>query len=175
MVSVSLNSQLMHCRVNDGRRDLLPQASRTVAVVLAIVQVLEVVVLELLFQRKIIKLPSESKLSVNLFLTDAKVLHIEETDMLCSVSELFGQLLLAVWSIEEAQIESYKLSPVHLMIKLEFEPSSCISYGPTVCFGLWHLFVRGKDSAGHDCGLLMEVVWSDALQGVDGSKENRIL
>jgi hypothetical protein len=83
--------------------------------------------------------------------------------------------LLAVWSIEEAQIESYKLSPVHLMIKLEFEPSSCISYGPTVCFGLWHLFVRGKDSAGHDCGLLMEVVWSDALQGVDGSKENRIL
>jgi len=123
MVSVSLNSQLMHCRVNDGRRDLLPQASRTVAVVLAIVQVLEVVVLELLFQGEVIELPSEGKLSVDFLLADAKVLHIKEADMLCSVRELFGQLLFAVWSIKEAQVESYQLGPVDLMIMLELNTS----------------------------------------------------
>jgi hypothetical protein len=54
------------------------------------------VVLELLLQGQFVELPSESKLLVDFFLTDAKVLHIEEADMLRGVSELFGQLLLAV-------------------------------------------------------------------------------
>jgi hypothetical protein len=86
------------------------------------VQVLQVVILELLLQRQFVELPSESKLSVDFFLADAKVLHIEEADMLRGVSELFGQLLLAVWSIEEAQVESYQLGPVDLVIKLELKP-----------------------------------------------------
>ena len=42
--------------------------------------------------------------------------------MLCSVGELFCQLLLAVWSIEEAEVESYQLGPVDLMIELELKP-----------------------------------------------------
>jgi hypothetical protein len=46
--------------------------------------------------------------------------------MLCSVSELFGQLLLAIWSVEQAQVESYQLGPVDLTIKLELNISSCI-------------------------------------------------
>jgi hypothetical protein len=87
------------------------------------VQVFKVVVLELLLQRQIVELPSESKLSVDFFLADAEVLHIEETDMLCSVGELFGQLLLAVWGIKEAQVESHQLGPVDLMIKLELYTS----------------------------------------------------
>jgi hypothetical protein len=41
---------------------------------------------------------------------------------LCSVGELFGQLLLAVWSIKQAEVESYKLGPVDLMIELELKP-----------------------------------------------------
>jgi hypothetical protein len=123
MVSVSLSGQLMLCRVNDDCRNILSQPSRTVAVVLAIVQVLEVVVLELLLQGKFIELPSESKLTVDFFLTDAEVLHIKEADMLCSVRELFGQLLFAVWDIEEAQVESYQLGPVDLMIELELNTS----------------------------------------------------
>jgi hypothetical protein len=110
-------------RVNNGRQNILSQPSRTVAVVLAIVQVLKVVVLELLLQRQVVELPSESKLTVDFFLADSEVLHIEEADMLCSVSELFGQLLLAVWSIEEAQVESYQLGPVDLMIELELNDS----------------------------------------------------
>jgi hypothetical protein len=120
---VSLGGQLIICRVNDGRQSILSQPSRTVAIVLAIVQVLEVVVLELLLQRQVVELPSEGKLSVDLFLADAEVLHVEEADMLCSISELFGQLLLAVWSVEEAQVESYQLGPVDLMIELELNDS----------------------------------------------------
>lgn len=110
-------------------------------------------VLELLLQRQVIEFPSEGKLSVDFFLADVEVLHIEEADMLCSVGELFGQLLLAVWSVEEAEVESYQLGPVDLMIKLEFIPPYCISHGHTVCFSLWDLFVRRKDCAGHVCEL----------------------
>jgi hypothetical protein len=112
----------MHCESSGGCRNILSQSCRAVTVVLAVVQVLEVVVLELLFQRQFVELPSESKLSVDFFLADAEVLHIEEADMLCSVGELFGQLLLAVWSIKQAEVESYKLGPVDLMIELELKP-----------------------------------------------------
>jgi hypothetical protein len=121
IVSVSLGGQLMHCESADDCENILPQSSRAVTVVLAIVQVFEVVVLELLLQRKIIELPPESKLTVDLFLADAEVLHIEEADMLCGVSELLGQLLLAIWSIEEAEVESYQLGPVDFMIELELK------------------------------------------------------
>jgi hypothetical protein len=117
----------MHCESADDCQNILPQSSRAVTVVLAIVQVLEVVVLELLLQRQVIELPSKGKLTVDFFLADAKVLHIEEADMLRSVSELFCQLLLAVWSIEEAEVESYQLGPVDLMIELELKPRSCMS------------------------------------------------
>ena len=48
IVSVSLGGQLMHCDSADDCQNTLSQSSRAVAVVLAIVQVLEVVVLELL-------------------------------------------------------------------------------------------------------------------------------
>jgi hypothetical protein len=123
MVSVSLGGQLTIRRINDGRRSILSQPSRAVAVVLAVVQVLEVVVLELLLQGEVVELPSEGKLSVDLFLADAEVLHVEEADMLCSVSELFGQLLLAVRSVEQAEVESYQLGPVDLMIELELNDS----------------------------------------------------
>jgi len=109
----------MVCRVNDGRQSILSQPSRAVAVVLAVVQVLEVVVLEFLLQRQIVELPSESELSVDFFLTDTEVLHIEEADMLRSVSELFGQLLLAVWSVKQAEVESHQLGPVDFVTELE--------------------------------------------------------
>lgn len=167
IVSVSLGGQLMHCDSADDCQNILSQSSRAVAVVLAIVQVLEVVVLELLLQRQVIELPSEGKLTVDFFLTDAKVLHIEEADMLCSVGKLFCQLLLAVWSIEEAEVESHQLGPVDLMIELELKLISCILYERTICFGLWDLFVRRKDCARHDGELTVEVVWSDALEGAD--------
>jgi hypothetical protein len=120
---VSLGGQLIICRVNDSGQSILSQPSRTVAIVLAIVQVLEVVVLELLLQGEVVELPSEGELTVDFFLADAEVLHVEEANMLCSVSELFGQLLLAVWSVEEAQVESYQLGPVDLMIELELNDS----------------------------------------------------
>ena len=112
----------MYCESAVSCQNILPQSSRAVTVVLAVVQVLEVVVLELLLQRQVIELSPKSELPVDFFLADAEVLHIEEADMLCSVGKLFCQLLLAVWSIEEAEVESYQLGPVDLMIELELKP-----------------------------------------------------
>ena len=67
-------------------------------------QVLEVMILQLLLQRQVIELAAQSELSINFLLADIEVLDIEEADMLGSVGELLGKLLLASWSIEQAQV-----------------------------------------------------------------------
>ena len=95
--------------------------------------------------------------------------------MLCSVGKLFCQLLLAVWSIEEAEVKSYQLGPVDLMIESELKLISCILYERTICFGLWDLFVRRKDCARHDGELTVEVVWSDALNGANEKQREPFL
>lgn len=79
--------------------------------------------------------------------------------MLCSVSELFGQLLLAVQSIEEAQVEGYQLGPVDLVTKSELNTWFYMSYTLTIRFRLLDLFVWRKDCAGHNCKSMVEVVW----------------
>ena len=63
-------------------------------------QVLEVVVLQLLLKRQFIELATKSKLSIDLFLADIEVLDIKEANMLCSVSQLLSELLLALWGVE---------------------------------------------------------------------------
>ena len=63
-------------------------------------QVLEVVVLQLLFKRQFVELAAKSKLSVNFFLADVEVLDVEEADMLSSVGELLSELLLALWGVK---------------------------------------------------------------------------
>jgi len=66
-------------------RNILSQPSRTVAVVLAIVQVLKVVILQLLLKRQVVELAAKSELSINFLLADREVLDVEEADMLSSV------------------------------------------------------------------------------------------
>jgi hypothetical protein len=83
-----------------SRSHILPESSRAVAVVLAIVQVLEVVVLQLLLQRQVVELAAQSELSIDFFLADAEVLDVEEAHMLGSICQLLGELLLAFRSVE---------------------------------------------------------------------------
>jgi hypothetical protein len=64
------------------------------------VQVLEVVVSELLLKRQVVELAAQSELSIDFFLTDTEVLNVEEADMLGGICELFGELLLAFWSVK---------------------------------------------------------------------------
>lgn len=97
---------------------ILSQASRAVAIILSIVQILKVVELQLLLERQVVELPAQSELAVDFFLADTKVLDIEETDVLGSIGELLGQLFLATRSIEQTQIESDELSPVHWILML---------------------------------------------------------
>ena len=66
-------------------RNILSQPSRTVTVVLAIVQVLKVVILQLLLKRQVVELAAKSELSINFLLADREVLDVEEADMLSSV------------------------------------------------------------------------------------------
>lgn len=68
----------------------LPQSSRAVAIILAIVQVLKIMILELFLEWQVVKLSAQSELAVDFFLADTEVLHIEETDMLSSISELLS-------------------------------------------------------------------------------------
>ena len=57
---------------------------------------------QLLFKWQIIELAPKSKLSVDFFLGDAEVLHIEEANMLGSVGKLLGQLLFALRRVKQA-------------------------------------------------------------------------
>jgi hypothetical protein len=81
---------------------LLSKPRRTVAIILAVVQVLEVVILQPLLQRQVVELAAQSELSINFFLADAEVLDIEEAHMLGSICQLLGELLLAFRSVKEA-------------------------------------------------------------------------
>lgn len=70
-------------------------------------------ILQLLFQWQLVELSSQSKLSIDFFLRDVEVLHVEEADMLGSVSELIGQFPFAVRLVKEAKIERHKLGPIN--------------------------------------------------------------
>ena len=59
-------------------------------------QILQVVVLQLLLKRQLVELAAKSELSVDFFLTDVKILDVEEANMLSSVGELLSELLLAL-------------------------------------------------------------------------------
>lgn len=63
-------------------------------------QILQVVVLQLLLKRQFVELATKSKLSVDFFLTDVKILDVEEANMLSSVGELLSELLLALWGVK---------------------------------------------------------------------------
>ena len=63
-------------------------------------QVLEVVVLQLLLKRQVVELTAKSKLSIDFFLADVEVLHVEEANMLSGVSQLLSELLLAFWGVK---------------------------------------------------------------------------
>ena len=81
-------------------QDILSQSSRTVPIVLAIVQVLKVVVLQLLLKRQVVEFAAKSELSIDFFLADVEVFNVEEANMLSSVSQLLSELLLALWSVK---------------------------------------------------------------------------
>jgi hypothetical protein len=97
---VSLNGQQILGYSLRSRSHILSKSSRAVAIVLAIVQVLKVVILQLFLQRQVVELAAQSELSINFFLADAEVLDIEEAHMLGSICQLLGELLLAFRSVE---------------------------------------------------------------------------
>lgn len=82
----------------------LPQSGRTVAVILAVVQILEVVVLQLLLQWQVVEFATQSKLAIDFFLANTELLDIKEADMLRSICQLLCELMLAFRSVEQAQI-----------------------------------------------------------------------
>lgn len=106
---------------------------RSISIVLAPGKVVRVMILELLLEWQRIKLATKSKLSINFFLADVEVLHIEKscyhffglgtdnsipcadklTNMLHSMLQLFYKLFLATGLLILAQIEGNKLCPVH--------------------------------------------------------------
>lgn len=90
----------------------LSQTGWPVSIVLAVLQVRNVMVLELLLQRQGVELAAKRKLSVDLFPAYAKVLDVEEADMLRGVSELLCELLLAARLVELAQVKRDQLGPV---------------------------------------------------------------
>lgn len=95
----------------------LAETGGTVAVVFAAFEVFEIVVLEFFFEWEVVEFAAEGELTIDFFLGDVEVLDVEEADVLGGVGELVGELLLAVRLIEEAEVESHELGPVHCVYK----------------------------------------------------------
>jgi len=79
---------------------ILPQSSRTITIVLAVVQVLKIMVLQLLLKRQVVELAAQSELPVDFLLTNREVFDVEEADMLGSIGQLLDEVLLALWSVK---------------------------------------------------------------------------
>jgi hypothetical protein len=71
------------------------------------------VILQLLFQWKIVELPSESKLAIDFFLTDAEILNVEESYVLSGIFQLLREFLFTARFVELTEIECDELGPIH--------------------------------------------------------------
>lgn len=111
IVSVSLFYQRRACE-SGALESILSQSGGTVSIVLAVLQVFQIVVLELLFEREIVEFPSKSELVIDFFLADAEVLYVEEANMLSCIGELLGKLFFSTRGVEQAQVERDELRPV---------------------------------------------------------------
>lgn len=69
-------------------------------------------ILQLLLQREVVELAAEGELTIDFFLRNAKVLDVEETDVLGGVGELVDQLLFAAGLFELAEVEGDEFGPV---------------------------------------------------------------
>lgn len=87
--------------------------SWAVAIVVAADEGFVAVVLEFLLQRQSVELPSEGKLSVDLFLGDVEVLDVKEANFRDGVVQLLNELLFAAGPVELAEVEGDKFRPVN--------------------------------------------------------------
>jgi hypothetical protein len=85
-------------------------------------------VLQLLLKRQVVELAAQSELSVDFLLADREVLDVEEADMLGSIGQLLDEVLLALWSVKQAQVKSDKLGPVDCVIILTVVQCKALSH-----------------------------------------------
>lgn len=74
-------------------------------------------VFRLLLQRKFIELATERELSVDAFLSNVEVLHVEEA--LCSdcIDEVVCELLIAFRGTKKTQVDGDKVSPIEIFLQ----------------------------------------------------------
>lgn len=108
----------MHLFWQQLRSSLLAQSRRPIPIILAPLQIPQTVKPQPLLQRQVIELPPERKLPIHLLLRDAKVLHVEEANVVHGMLELTRQLLLPAWLVELREIEGYELGPVEILLGL---------------------------------------------------------
>lgn len=58
------------------------------------------------------------KLTIDAFLRDIEVLHVEEAIFANTLNQRLGQLLLALRSAKEAEVDSDEVSPIKLFLQV---------------------------------------------------------
>lgn len=70
-------------------------------------------ILQFLFLWEGVKLATKSKLAINFFLRNSKILHIEEPNMSDCMLKLLHKGILATWFVVCTEIEGDKIRPIH--------------------------------------------------------------
>ena len=73
-------------------------------------------VLQLLLEWGLVALLANDKLSIDTLLRDVEVLDIEETIFADGLDEVLSEFLLSLWRTVKAEIDSYKVCPVKILL-----------------------------------------------------------
>ena len=73
-------------------------------------------VLQLLLEWGLVELLANGKLPIDTLLRDVEILDIEETIFADGLDEVLSEFLLSLWRTVKAEIDSYKVCPVKILL-----------------------------------------------------------